>query len=252
MLPIAIDISPILAEYSALADSSEEFSSFILDNMVDDFMFSWQEMVKSELHGTREEYMRYMSTERIDSRNAVIRLLPSESNLAMMIEDGASSFDEKEGFANSLKKHEKKDGGWYLTIPLRHATTEAIGESMTFSGVMPDGVQKAVKASGGGALRTEDLPAEYQKIGINKTSGYIHKSNIYEGIARRQIGSTKSENRGGYMSFRRVSDTSEDGSWIHPGFKAKNFMDRAASKLEENIGKILDDATKRYLDKLLG
>lgn len=247
MVPIGLDISDIIDEFSQLAGKSEEFSSFILDRVVDSYMFEWQEMVKNELHGTRKEYLNSMFTERIDNRNAVIGLMPSESRLALMIEDGASSWDMKDGFSKSPKKHDKKDGGWYLTIPFRSATNEAIGESMAFTNKMPTEVQKVVKSKKG-AVTLQDLPSQYQKIGINKTSGYTHKNNIYEGLHRKQGGSSKKENRGIYMNFRRVSDKSDDGVFVHPGFEAKHFMEKTINGL--NISNILDIATDDFLKQL--
>lgn len=252
MIPISIDISPILDTYAAIADRSEEFSSIVLDAMVDTYMFEWQNMVNSELHQTRNKYNNCMDVEQVDSHTAIMKLLPDESGLPLMIEDGASQFDEKEGFKKSSKIHEKEDGGWYLTIPLRHATSQAIGESMVFASKMPMVVQKVAEKVAPAAVAAQDLPQEYQRLGINKTSGYIHKNPIYEGLHKRKISSTQKENRSGYFTFRRVSDQSEDGSWQHPGFEAKKFMDRAAQSLESSMGKVLNDVTDEYLDKLFG
>jgi hypothetical protein len=248
MLPIGINISPIIEEFSILADKSEELSSSVLDKLVESFMFEWESKVNSELKQTRQEYKNSMFAEKIDSRNAVVGLLPSESSLALMIEDGASSFDIKDGFEKSSKKKSKDDGGWYLTIPFRYATTEAIGESMVFSGKLPKEVQKIAKKVSPAAVALQDLPEQYKKIGVNKTSGYKHKSPIYVGLHKRNIASTKNEKRSGYMNFRRVSDNSDENSWQHPGFEAKKFMDRTAADL--NIGEVVDSAVDDFLNQL--
>ena len=250
MIPINIDLTPIFDMYSSISDRSEEFSSIVLNRMVDTYMFEWQNLVNSELGQTRNKYSNCMDVEFVDDTHAIIKLTPDESGLPLMIEDGASQFDEKEGFEKSPKRHEKEDGGWYLTVPLRHATSQAIGESMIFSGKMPVEIQKIAERVSPSAIMKQDLPQEYQKLGINKTSGYIHQNPIYEGLHKRKISSTQNENRNGYFTFRRVSDQSEDGSWQHPGFTAKKFMDRAAQSLETSMGKVLNDITDEYLDKL--
>ena len=66
-------------------------------------------------------------------------------------------------------------------------------------------------------------------MGENKTSGYKHKFNIYEGLQREQIGSG-TENRGGYFSFRRASENSDPDSWAHPGFTALKLMETASDR----------------------
>jgi hypothetical protein len=249
MLPITIDISDVLSEFSAIADRGPELSAYILDRIQDEYMFKWENAVNSELKGTRKEYKRAMDVERIDNYNVVFKLMPRESQLAMMIEEGASSFDEKQGFANSPKRHEKEGGGWYLTVPFRMATSEAVAESSIFSQKMPPAVEKIAKSNQGKPVLPDQLPAEYQKIGMNKTSGYKHKTNIYVGLKRNEVGAGR-ETRGNYMSFRRVSDKTEQGAFIHPGFKAHKLMDKALEETKIDI--LVDRAIDEFLKQSLG
>lgn len=252
MIPFSIDISPIVEEFTILSDRSEEFSSYVLDRMVEDYMNAWNNMVGKELHSTRGEYLKAMNTEKISSKEAIISLLPTESRLPMMIEDGASEFDMKEGFSKSSKairysSVEDKKEHWYLTIPFRHATNEAIAESMVFSSKMPKPIENIAKENNGEPIKQTQLPEQYRKLLKNKTTGVQHKSPIYEGIKRIQVSASNRENRGAYMSFRRVSDRSEDGSWTHPGFEAKKFMDRALSQLIDNMSTILDQSANDFI-----
>lgn len=252
MIPFSIDISPIIEEFTVLSDRSEEFSSYIIDRMVEDYMSSWGNMVGKELKSTRREYMRAMNTEKVSYKEAVISLLPTESRLPMMIEDGASEFDMRDGFKNSSKAirySSLKDGQehWYLTIPFRHATSEAIAESMVFSNKMPKPIENIAKENKGEPIKYTQLPEQYQKLLKNKTTEVQHKSPIYEGIKRIQVSASNKENRGAYMSFRRVSDRSEKGAWTHPGFEAKKFMDRALSQLTDNMTIILDQSTNDFI-----
>jgi hypothetical protein len=113
MLPIAVDISPIIMEYKLVGDRADALAAAILDNIVDKFMYEWEEQIKT-LGSTREEYRKGIRIDRVDERNAVISLSPTESRLALMLEEGATSFDMKEGFSKSNKRviHEET-GEWY-------------------------------------------------------------------------------------------------------------------------------------------
>jgi len=210
MAPITIDLSEVIKEFTILSDHESEFSSFILDKITQEIAFKWEDLVGKELHSTRNEYKKAMAFEKIDDRNAVFTLLPTESNLALSIEDGKSSFDMKEGFAKSQKRHQKEDGGWYLTIPYRFATTEALAESMVFANQMPKPIQNIAKQNDGAPITPSQLPKEYQVLGVNPTSGYKHKTSIYVGLKRNQL---PNENRGVYNTFRRVSDNTDEGAW---------------------------------------
>lgn len=252
MLPISIDISDVVAEFNILSLHSEEFSSYVVDRMAEDFMNSWESMVGRELKSTRRDYMRAMNVEKVSYKEAIISLLPTESRLPMMIEDGCSSFDMQEGFSKSSKAvryssvKDKKEH-WYLTIPFRFATSEALAESTIFSQKMPKPIEKIAKENKGEQIKLSQLPDQYRKLLTNKTSGYEHKSPIYEGIKRLQASSSEKENRGNYISFRRVSDNSEEGAWTHPGFQPKKFMDRAGEQMIQNLTTILDQATNDFI-----
>lgn len=240
--PIFIDLSDVANEFVLSEDEIKSLSRFVLASVSDSYVREWEKLIDDNLHSTRTEYKKGIFQEQTDDYSVVIGLTPRQSQLAMMIEDGASSFDEKEGFKKSDKRVQKlkvdkkgvlvrdsegktQDGGWYLTIPFRWATADALGESGIFANKMPKPIEKLVKVSKD-PLKFDDLPASFQKKGMNKTSSYNHKFTIYEGLQRVETGSGN-EKRGGYMSFRRVSENSDTGSWVHPGFVASNFMERA-------------------------
>jgi hypothetical protein len=241
MINFQFDISEILLEFNSISGRGSELKRYILGKLTDNFMHRWEQKVNKELKGTRQEYKKAMFVEYPEDGVAIIGLTPRESQLALMIEDGASSWDMKDGFSRSNKRVTKlgeydekskrfTEGGWYLTIPFRHATSEAIGESMAFSGKMTRKVESEVKRQG--TLKDlSRLPDEYQKIMSNPTTGTPHKSPIVEGMKRIDISSTNKENRSGYFTFRRVSDNSEDGSWQHPGFEAKGLIDKTIKEM---------------------
>jgi hypothetical protein len=245
MVPISIDISEVAGEFILDKKEIDSLSNYIVNSIATEFCMRWEEQIDNNLHSTRSEYKRGIFQEEGDDNSVVIGLTARQSPMAMMIEEGANSFDEKEGFSNSSKRIIKKDGkGWYLTIPMRYATSEALGESGAFSGRLPKPIENLVKIMKE-PLKLEQIPGKFQGFGQNETSGYKHKFSIYEGLQRVEIGSGANEKRGGYMNFRRVSDKSDPASWIHPGLEARNFMDKALE--ETDIDTVVDHAVDEFL-----
>lgn len=249
MFNISFDISETVQEFSLQQVEVDSLSDYLLDRIVDEVMGKWEGLIDSSLNSTRDEYRRAMYTDRPDSKTAIIGLTARESKLAMMIETGADAFDEKLGFENSKLRHEKKDGGWYLTIPFRHATSEAIMSMM-----VPDmNVSVLDFMKTGGMMEQSNLPEPFDEIQthqIKLNTGslitYKHKAPIYEGMHRRDISSTINEKRGGYFTFRRVSDNSDPESWIHPGIQAKGLMEKAVEQSQLDL--VVDNAVQDWLD----
>lgn len=230
MINFQIDISDLLMEFEELSSKSGEFKNYLLKKIEKEFTFQWETNINKDLKGTRSEYKKAIYVDYPEEGVLVMGLNPRESQLALMIEDGASSWDMTDGFQKSKNKTNKANGGWYLTIPFKHATSEAIGESNIFSNKMTPVVQAEVKRQG--TLKDlSKLPEEYSKLMSNPTTGTAHKSPIVQGIRRIDVSSSTKENRGGYTSFRRVSDNSEEGSWIHPGFEARKFMEQTMKQV---------------------
>lgn len=243
--PIIVDISEVAQEFIMSGEEVKSMSQFILSNIADEYIRNWEHLVDQNLHSTRSEYKKAIFSEQQDDYSIIIGLTPRESQLALMLEDGASIFDIKEGYKKSSKRKIGKDGKWYLTVPFRWATSEALGESGVFANKMPAPIEKLVKVSKQ-PLTFNQLPGQFRQIGSNKTSGYTHKSTIYEGLFREEIGSGSKEKRGGYFSFRRVSDNSDPLSWIHPGFTALKLMEKAAQ--ETDLMRVVDYSVQQFLD----
>ena len=248
MIPIISDISDIVDEFTLSESEVKSLSNYILNVVSADFMDKWEQQIGDNLHSTRGEYMKGIFQESNSEENTVtIGLTPRQSPMSLMIEDGAPQFDEKTGFAKSNKIKTGKDGKWYITIPFRYATPEALGESMSFASQLPQPIMNIVKSQDKPLNLSEiqqGAPA-YADIGRNVTSGYEHKFNIYEGLHRVEIGSGQNEKRGAYMNFRRVSQNSDPASWIHPGFEAKHLMEAAVEDMD--VENIVDQAVDRFL-----
>lgn len=243
LAPVFIDLSGVIDEFILTEDEVKSLSRFVLSNISDEYMRYWEKNIDSSLHSTRTEYKNAIFTEQPDDFSMIFGMTPRQSKLGLMLEEGASQFDIKEGMEKSSKKHMKADGGWYLTVPFRHATSEALAESSIFQGQMPREIEKLVKISDK-PLKLSDLPSQYQEKKISR-AGYQHKAAIYEGLKRENIASTNNEKRGGYFTFRRISDKSEENSWQHPGFEALKLMEKSLNDLP--LETIVDRSVDQFL-----
>ena len=265
LIPLLIDTSDLADEFSL----SKEDVHTLIDNAVKatalEYYRLWQNQASKNLKSTRNRYLdNLVYVDEGLMKGAVI--LRDEDPLAMMLEEGASEFDLKEGFANSPKRKIKKDGGWYMSIPFRYATPQALGESEIFSGILPPEIYEQAKSleanvpMGGGmrskGLAIEDIPNEFQEKTVRKAmptssllearKDYISKSSRYEGLMKVKDSTTKQTS--GYMSFRRVSDNSDPSSWIHSGLEQRHFAEAAMTEL--NIENIVDVEIDNFLNTL--
>jgi hypothetical protein len=241
MIPINIDLSDTVEEFTLSQSETDDLRRYVLDRIMTDFVMRWEDEIAKNLHSTRNEYKRGIFQEQSDDFSVTIGLTPRQSRLAMMIEDGESQFDIKQGFQQSDKRKMTKSGGWYLTVPFRYATSEAVAES-GFTMNMPKPVERLAKQ---GPVQLDNLPEALRGLGQNRTSGYKHKFNIYEGLSRVEAGSGNKEKRGIYMNFRRVSNNSDPSAWIHPGLEARDLMGKALEATD--IGNVVDQAVDEFL-----
>lgn len=254
--PINIDLSELANEFSLVDSQVEDLGSSIIDSVLAEYLTRWNDLVNSELKQSRSEYLKAMVVERTSPTEVRFGLLERESKLALMIEDGSYPFDMKEYFATSGKVKIKKDGGWYLTVPFRHATPGAVAESGIFSSVLTPEVYKAVQVAESNKLKQRDLPPAFSqpnsRPGINvpglKVPEYVHKSPQYLGLTKVNVSSTPNENRNAYMTFRRVSDKSDPNSWRYPGLLGRKLMDRALDIAQIDV--VADRVIDEYLSNI--
>lgn len=255
IIPISIDLSDLIAEFKLDEDQSNSLGSIIIDRVVQEYTSKWQDAVK-KLNQSRAEYQKAMYTERVSPTEVIFGLTSRKSKLAMMVEEGSSPFDEKIGFTASSKVKQKKDGGWYLTIPFRHATPQAVADSGVFASILPPDIYKIAKNKNT-PLSQIDLPVKHSIPGsraeINtmkiKVPEYIHKTPQYQGLVKVDIASTPEEKRSSYMTFRRVSDKSDPTSWWNGGIEPpRKLMDKALA--EANIDLVSQMVIDEFLENL--
>jgi len=250
LVPITIDAKEFGEMFGISEFELHEFAQNTISALALEFRYEWEEQTKI-LKSSRREYKEAIYYRKLDDLSYEVGLLGWLPNA---IEQGQDPFDQKEGFERSHKRKEKEGGGWYMTIPFRHASSGSLGESAIFSGKpLPKVIQDLTKSSTV-PLSVDDLPKEFRILGIRKEvkvdgkvfEDYEHKAPKYAGLKRYDIGAP-GENRGGYMTFRRVSDTSDYNSWIHPGIKEYNLAQKALDVLD--VETIVDNIANNLLNK---
>lgn len=255
---ISIDLQDVVKEFSLDENQAMQLSSFIIDKITQEYRLKWDFLIDTQLKKSKGEYKRARYITGIQtngSSEVTFGLSARQSPLAMMIEEGYPPFDQKIGFKKSDKSKKKLDGGWYMTIPFRWATSEAVAESSIFAGALPKQIYDIAKKSSG-PLQKNDLPEKYRTLGVRKeirlpdlvVPEYVHKNPKYEGLVKIDV-STGNKKSNAYYTFRRVSDKSDVNSWWHKGFEAKKLMDKALEIAQ--IDKVTDIAIDKFLSDIL-
>lgn len=256
MVPINIDISSLIEEFSLDENQTLMIGTTIIDRVAQEYSYRWKNLIDKELKSSRNEYLRGIFIERVNPTEIIFGLSNRESSLPLSIEEGHGPWDEKPFLLGSLKAKRTKDGKPFLTVPFRHATPQAIAEAGIFSSIMPQDVYQLAKNSPM-PLKRSQLPESQQIPGVRKEINipglkvpeYIHKAAKYEGLVRVEASSSENENRGQYMTFRRVSDKSDPNSWFNGGIIAKRLMDRALEIAQ--IDRVADMAIDETLERIL-
>lgn len=256
MVPINIDISSLIEEFSLDENQTLMIGTTIIDRVAQEYSYRWKNLIDKELKSSRNEYLRGIFIERVNPTEIIFGLSNRESSLPLSIEEGHGPWDEKPFLLGSLKAKRTKDGKPFLTVPFRHATPQAIAEAGIFSSIMPQDVYQLAKNSPM-PLKRSQLPESQQIPGVRKEINipglkvpeYIHKAAKYEGLVRVEASSSENENRGQYMTFRRVSDNSDPNSWFNGGIIAKRLMDRALEIAQ--IDRVADMAIDETLERIL-
>jgi len=254
-IKISVDLSATFDEFVMTADEAHAMTEAVLDEVTDAFIFQWKAEAKQALRSTRNDYIR--NIHKID-KGRFERMVVLMGKFNNMLEMGCSPFDMKVGFEKSNKRKITAKGGWYLTIPFRWATPDALGENEAFSGQMPPEIHdivkgKALKAGSQSSepIKLQDIPKALQGLGVRKAVGdfasYTHKNNIYEGIQKSTADYEKTS-QNSYVSFRRVSDKSSALSWIYSGIKAYDLANRALNNLD--IETIVDNTVDKFLSEI--
>lgn len=265
MINIYIDLSSITVPVKMTKAMTLQLQENVLSEISEIFIENWKLQANEKLNRTRNIYKRSIMNPVIEGNFSTIELVGALPN---MIEEGATAFDIKKGMEKSLKKHNKENGGWFINVPFRWASTDAIADNEAFSAKMPLAVYEVAKeldestedTSGkiiyGGSLDKRDLPKKFQGYGVRKEivsegkiyGAYKHKSNLYEGMIKIQKTYEKAT-QSQYISFRRISDLSDPLSWIHPGLSAKHLAEEAINETDFDF--ITSQVVNNFINKII-
>lgn len=264
--PISIDLSDLAKEFSLKEAQADELGAMVVGAITDRIYYNWYSSAARGLHSSRKAYLSNLQIGQITPLKKFIQLT---GKLPNMIEDGVGAYDMKQGMLNSPKAKVGKKGKRYITIPFRHATSDALGEDAAFSNVMPPEIYAIARTLrpmrtivGNTIKRPESLsfdsiPKRFQipntrpavsNLDTKKSySAYQHKSPIYEGMIREEK-TYEQATQGQYVTFRRISENSDANSWINRGIMAHNFAKKALQITD--VGNITDRTVDTYLQKL--
>lgn len=263
---IKFDIEDTIDEFSLNAEQANQIIKAAVKAVTMEMHRNWIAAAERELKSTRNGYVRGLLVADDGMFANTITLVGVLNN---MVENGVSAFDMKNGFMKSAKVKFNKKGGWYLTIPLRQATPDAIGESEVFAGIMPIEVYNLVKGKAptitsetnktiktGESLSAKEIPTQFQAPKtrasvtneiINKTfDAYTHKSSIYAGLNKTQK-LYENANQSTYNSFRRVGANSDPMAFIHSGIKQHNLSQQAIENTDVSL--IVDNTVDKMLSE---
>lgn len=206
----------------------------------------WQRRAQSSLKSTLPLYLMGLDFNSVvypygnDPLSGAVIL---RGTLPNMLENGFGPFDEKVGFSKSSRKHISKNGGWYLTIPMRHSTP---GSFMYGKPMTTKIYNQAKKLGNGDSL---SVSGDQQM----SWTGYMHKANINDGLTRivksyQNVNTGKTTKQSQYLTFRRVSNNSDPLSWWHPGYSgvkiASQLQSYAESTFKTMVEKNLNEVLK--------
>lgn len=251
---ITVDVNSIIGELVFTKSQINDLRELTAKSYADEAYTNTVQLAQERLATSKFDYINALSVRR---ENRFTYALVLEGVFPLMLENGASSFDMKDGFSRSDKIKTTKSGGWYLTIPFIFRTTSANPASGQKGQILPRSIYDLIRNSPAkkfdlgnftiSILKGDQIPLRYQPGAIkemsNKVDQYIPKSSIYAGLQRKQ---NKETGQSGYNTFRRVSSNSDPNSWIHPGITAYKLMDEALNNIDR------DDLGDLILQKFLG
>lgn len=201
----------------------------------------WEQIAQTKLNSTRADYLLGLNADNsITFPDAFTGVLTLRGKWPNMLETGFPAYDMKAGFMGSKYVKHNKDGGWYLTIPMRHRSPNSTGSAVGGS-PMPADIYAQARQLRGNTGRLTGTETNYPAQ--TSWTGYQHKNGIYEGMVKntKQYNKTKQNT---YFTFRRVSDKSDPQSWWHPGFEGVKALPEVITFTQDTFNKVFQDYIK--------
>lgn len=261
IIPIVIDINDLRQQFSVNKEQIDDLCDSIAKSLAARYAQELEQQATDALHQTRRRYIQNIRVIDSGRMEGTVLLDYSKDPLVRMIEEGASPFNIKDGLLKSAKVKIGKNGGRYITVPLRWGVPTTIGDSDAFSGIMPKPVYSVIKnkpsvipVSGGGTrtagLQINEIPPPFnipkRREVIKDTQGqmlfeaYTHKSSLYQGMVKK---TDRVTGQNTYNTFRRVSENSDADAFIHPGIEQYNLIQKALNSFDQQreVSNALDE-----------
>ena len=92
-----------------------------------------------------------------------------------------------------------------------------------------------------------NLPKKYEGYGLrtklsqdmNRWGNYTWKTSPFQGVIKERRFPGQLQPGTQYRTFRRISTRSSANSWIHPGFQARDLMEKAVTNYESKISEVV-------------
>lgn len=205
-----------------------------LDDSLNQVYDKWVESAKSSLKSGKASYISGLSIQKASDYAGSVVL---QGDFPTRLEKGSPPYDLKVLFSRSSKLKFAKSGGWYLDVPMRQGTPNAVN----FSSNMPYSVYTpAKKLPTWGVMRTD----------VGKTeswNGYQYTTSSFDYLTKVPI-KQGSRSLNTYMVWRRVSENSDPSSWMHPGFKGAHLTDQ----IVPYANSIFETNVRNYIQKVFG
>lgn len=232
------------------------------------------EEVQKNLHSSREKYLKELSPPQEESPGVWKIVLGKK---ALWIEEGLEEHEMIDDLLKSSKAKTSSDGSKYLSVPFEHnkgptsqtpeakSLTDAIKKSMKSQGApwakMETDAQGNIKT---GKVRSFDILTQPIKTKEGPGMGHGPIGAVRQGMTGIpflkgvQVSQKPGKDPKGkdimvksVSTFRTVSSKQKgSGMWVHPGFEAKHFFEKAEEWVKKEFAKIEEEVLVDVIKKL--
>lgn len=234
------DVLPAVKQ--AVANAMPSIAAFALDRIT--------QYADEKLTTSSADYKRGFGPESLQTTETGFNIVPT-SEIAEALEDGYDAYDMKKGLLASDNAKTSKEGGRYVDVPFRHSTKKNPGRMQG----MPSDIKRLVKNSMARerrAAKKEDRPAATRsrvtgdlprkkphwkdlKFGDERAAVLVqHKTGKHSDMIRERHNRTTT-----YTTVRRISENSDENSWMHPGFQGVKAVPRVMDSLERTAVQVI-------------
>jgi len=227
-----VDFHQKLKIISARIKGFDNYSQSVAMLVALNYLKSWQEVADKNLTTSKARYVKSLKINHSDVRRISI-YLDDVDPLVEAIEKGANGFDMKPTFLSSSKARTTESGKTYLIIPFRE-------KKDSFVDLLTDDTIEQVKnelvaqiTNNGGFSKSISNQMNFSKIPSLGSEQIVQRNMIENEV-------------NAVSNFRIVSTDSPATSWIHPGWKPRNFILEAVGNVD--VDGLTEELTKEFVD----